>query len=71
MLRRCFPGRLLCISWQAIDPDIVGSRLPPGCAGAGYNWMADFSEPIGARKDYSGLDVGVAIGWMWGRGDVR
>ena len=30
-----------------------------------------FSVPIGTRKDYSGLDMGVAIGWMWGRGDIR
>ena len=38
---------------------------------AGYNWMADFSVAIGTRKNYSGLDVGVAIGWMLGRGDVQ
>src|SRR5512139_817656 len=49
---------------------LLGRRWSIGVS-AGYNWMADFSEPIGTRRDYSGLDVGVAIGWMWGRGVVQ
>ena len=36
--------------------------------GVGYNWMADFSRPVGARDNYSGLDVGVSLGWLFGRG---
>jgi len=49
---------------------LLGRRWSIGVS-AGYNWMADFSETIGTRKNYGGLDVGVAIGWLWGRGEVR
>jgi hypothetical protein len=38
----------LCISWQAIDPEIAGSRLPPGCPAVvpkprGGAWWRPFS----------------------------
>jgi hypothetical protein len=46
---------------------LLGRRWSLGVS-AGYNWMADFRETIGARKNYSGVDVGVSIGWMWGKG---
>ena len=49
---------------------LLGRRWSIGVS-AGYNLMADFAETIGTRKNYSGLDVGVAVGWMWGRGDLR
>ena len=45
---------------------LLGRRWSLGVS-AGYNWMADFSETIGTRKNYSGLDVGIGIGWMWGK----
>jgi hypothetical protein len=35
---------------------------------AGYNWMADFSEPVGTRDNYSGPEVGVSFGWLFGHG---
>lgn len=36
--------------------------------GAGYNWMTDFSRPIGGRDNYSGFEVAVSLGWMFGKG---
>ena len=29
---------------------------------------ADFSQTIGTRKNYSGVDAGIGIGWTWGKG---
>jgi len=46
---------------------LIGRRWSLGVS-AGYNWMADFSEPLGTRKNFSGLDVGVSLGWIWGKG---
>jgi hypothetical protein len=46
---------------------LIGRRWSLG-VGAGYNWMADFPEPLGTRKNFSGFDAGVSIGWIWGRG---
>jgi hypothetical protein len=37
---------------------------------AGYHWMVDFSEPVGARDNYSGFQVGVSIGWLFGKGSA-
>jgi hypothetical protein len=34
----------------------------------GYTWMPDFSQPVGIRDNYSGFDVGVSIGWLFGKG---
>jgi len=36
--------------------------------GGGYQWMVDFSEPVGARDNYSGFQLGVSIGWLFGKG---
>jgi hypothetical protein len=30
--------------------------------------MADFSRPVGARDNYSGLEFGVSLGWLFARG---
>jgi hypothetical protein len=38
--------------------------------GGGYQWMADFSEPVGARDNYSGFQLGVNIGWLFGKGSA-
>jgi len=35
---------------------------------AGYHWMADFSEPVGARDNYSGLGATVGLGFLFGKG---
>jgi hypothetical protein len=45
----------------------LGRHLTLGVEG-GYQWMADFSEPIGARDNYSGFQFGLNIGWLFGRG---
>ena len=34
----------------------------------GYNWMADFSTPVGGRDNYSGPEVGLSLGWLFGKG---
>jgi hypothetical protein len=38
--------------------------------GGGYQWMVDFSEPVGARDNYSGFQLGVSIGWLFGKGSA-
>ena len=48
--------------------DVLVGRHWSLSASAGYNWMADFSQTIGTRKNYGGIDVGIGIGWMWGKG---
>jgi hypothetical protein len=35
---------------------------------AGYHWMADFSEPVGARDNYSGFGATVGLGFLFGKG---
>jgi hypothetical protein len=35
---------------------------------AGYNWMADFAQPVGPRKNYSGFGMSVGLGVLFGRG---
>ncbi len=34
----------------------------------GFNWMADFDEPLAGCDNYSGFDFGVSFGWVFGRG---
>jgi hypothetical protein len=34
----------------------------------GYNWMIDFGQPVGSRDNYSGAELGVSFGWLFGRG---
>jgi hypothetical protein len=45
----------------------LGRHFTLGVEG-GYQWMADFSDPIGARDNYSGFQFGVNIGWLFGKG---
>jgi hypothetical protein len=33
-----------------------------------YNGMADFSEPVGLRDNFNGVQIVLGIGWLWGRG---
>jgi len=35
---------------------------------AGYHWMADFDDPIGGRRNYSGFQFAVGFGWVFGKG---
>jgi hypothetical protein len=35
-----------------------------------YNWMADFGEPIGKRDNYSGFDLRLSVGWLFGKGSA-
>jgi hypothetical protein len=35
---------------------------------AGYHWMANFSQPIGATRNYSGFQLAASFGWVFGRG---
>ena len=37
---------------------------------AGYNWMGDFSRPVGGSSNYSGPTVSVNLGFMWGHGST-
>ena len=34
----------------------------------GYNAMMDFSEPVGLRDNYNGVQVGIGFGWLFGKG---
>jgi hypothetical protein len=45
----------------------VGRRWSIG-VDAGYNLMADFSRPIGGSDNYSGFEVALGLGWMFGKG---
>jgi uncharacterized caspase-like protein len=38
---------------------------------AGFNWMTDFADPIGATDNFSGFQLGVNVGWLFGRGSHR
>lgn len=34
----------------------------------GYNWTADFSQPVGISDNYSGFNLSPGFGWRFGRG---
>lgn len=51
--------------------DVLTGRWLSLSVSAGYCRMADFSQPIGSRKNYSGLQVSVGIGWVFGKGYDR
>jgi uncharacterized caspase-like protein len=36
--------------------------------GGGYNWMADFPQPVGVRDNYSGPELGFSLGVLFGKG---
>jgi Caspase domain len=35
---------------------------------SGYNWMVDFAQPVGSRDNYSGPELGLSFGWLFGKG---
>ena len=45
----------------------LGRPFALGISG-GYNWMADFARPVGARDNYSGPQFGVTLGFLFGKG---
>ena len=48
--------------------DVLTGRWFSLGVNAGYNWMADFSKPIGGRDNYSGFQVSVGLGLLFGKG---
>jgi hypothetical protein len=48
---------------------LLGRHWSLGVEG-GYQWMAPFSDPVGARDEYSGFQFGVNIGWLFGKGSA-
>jgi hypothetical protein len=48
---------------------LLGRHWSLGVEG-GYQWMAPFSDPVGARDDYSGFHFGINLGWQFGRGSA-
>lgn len=51
-----------------VGADVLAGRNWSVGVGAGYNWMANFSTSIGSRRNYSGFDVSISLGWLWGKG---
>jgi hypothetical protein len=37
-------------------------------ADGGYNWVADFAQPVGPTSNYSGFGFSLGFGWLFGRG---
>ena len=35
---------------------------------AGYVWLPGFNQAIDLRKNYSGAQVAISVGWLFGRG---
>ena len=46
--------------------DLSMGRSFVAIADLGYNLMTDFSDEIGGRRNYSGLEFGLGIGWQFG-----
>jgi caspase domain-containing protein len=36
----------------------------------GYNWVGDFATPIGGRTNYSGFELSLGFGWVFGKGSA-
>jgi hypothetical protein len=45
----------------------VSKRFSLGVNG-GYNWMLDFAQPVGSKTNFSGPELGLSLGWIFGRG---
>ena len=46
---------------------LLGNRFMVGTM-AGYGLLTDFSEPFAGRRNYSGFEASVSLGWLFGRG---
>jgi hypothetical protein len=57
----------VAIGWQVGGAaDLLLSRSWSVTVDGGYIAMSQFSTPIGLRDDYSGPQLGVSIGWLFG-----
>ncbi|MDE2999436.1 MAG: hypothetical protein OXU79_10220 [Gemmatimonadota bacterium] len=54
-------------SRSGVGFDVAMGRSFVAIADLGYNLMTDFSDEIGGRRNYSGLESGLGIGWQFGR----
>ena len=36
----------------------------------GYNWVGDFEVPVGGRSNYSGFELSLGFGWVFGKGNA-
>ena len=48
--------------------DVHVSRAVSIGVNAGYNVMQNFSEPVGLRDNFNGPQVGISLGWIFGKG---
>jgi len=48
--------------------DVHVSRSFSMGVNAGYNVMQNFSEPVGLRDNFNGPQVGISLGWVFGKG---
>lgn len=53
-----------CQAGAGLDVRMGGSVVMNGTLG--YNLMTDFSEAVGGRRNYSGLEFGLGFGWQFG-----
>ena len=37
-------------------------------ARAGYNFVSDFATPLDGEDNFSGFEIGIEFGWVFGRG---
>jgi len=52
-------------AYAGVGSDFIVGRLIKLHADIGYNLFSDFSEEIGSRKNYSGLEFSFGIGFMF------
>ncbi len=53
-------------SRAGVGLDVRLGRSAVAIVNLGCNLMTDFSEPLGDRRNYSGLEFGVGIAWLFG-----
>ncbi len=46
---------------------LLGRRWSMGF-GTGYNWVDEFARPVGERRDFSGIEMTLSLGWLFGSG---
>ena len=54
--------------WVGVGLDVPVNRWFMLGLDGGYNLVADFSEPVGGRKNYSGFQVLLGFSWTFGKG---
>ena len=48
--------------------DVQISRLIMLGGRVGFNFQTDFSSPIGGRDNYNGVDAGISLSFLLGKG---